>query len=793
MTDFTDVGISHELKLQSADVQELGNDDIIKGTWWFEDGKWEPQGIDRGPVYAMFRKGTDQDPDGYLNLFEIISTSTNAPLLVTDQGFIVKKDISAGGFVGSNQGELWLGSGRNDQVDVPKIVLGNSSVSRLQGGGPLDVPPIPSDNEFPAGENGQLFIYTPTSSLYKHNGSTWIYLGPTSNYAGYFDTLYIRKANAQDPAHLDLGDLTAHGDVYVNDLSPIPEQDWIDVHSKLRINGDLQLVNGHVVSSLNPSGSVALGSPTEPWAGVVATTTYTNNLAPISPATTINLSGVLSCSGVVHGGGSSGDAFKVGDDIYLVDVNEANTVCLQGAQTRTNAKIYFGSDKDTNLYRSAQDVLKTEDNFDALSLKIDGTEVINSDRAIKDTFILPANVDVRTSVLGRFENYLTYADKQFDVTVSANPTSGSTAYMFSTSPEASARWNSGISFPVVITIDFGTNVHYWKVFGINFIYSRLATNVKIEVYRSDIEDWETLLDVNNNTSQQVYVNAYRNWVQQIRYTISGINAGQTEIAIEELFGINYHYRGQGWVDRGGDTMWGQLKLADTGSSGGLRIGGDVSLYRDSAYTLRLQNNLIVEQNLWANTIATDNFSVGSGGDIVCNSVLGTSGTAGIKIGTSGTTELSLARDSTYTYITSHFKHLKISSGNSKNIYIDPATTGGGYIYIVDPSAILPLHANNVNIGTNISYFGSMWANYLRYHTNCQQFDTLDDLGLVKNYKSKKVDEVDVIDLEESLPFLLDEDGFKCPEKISGFLLGCVKQLVLRIEAMEAKLQEAKAN
>jgi len=65
--------------------------------------------------------------------------------------------------------------------------------------------------------------------------------------------------------------------------------------------------------------------------------------------------------------------------------------------------------------------------------------------------------------------------------------------------------------------------------------------------------------------------------------------------------------------------------------------------------------------------------------------------------------------------------------------------------------------------------------------------------LVKNYKSKKVDEVDVIDLEESLPFLLDTDGFKCPEKITGFLLGCVKQLVLRIEAMEAKSQEAQAS
>jgi hypothetical protein len=226
MTDFTDVGISHELKLQSANVQELGDDDIIKGIWWFEDGKWDPQGIDRGPVYAMFRKGTDQEPEEYLNLFEIISTSANAPLLVIDQGFIVKKDINAGGFVASNQGELWLGSGRADQVDIPKIILSTSSVSRVQGGGPLNVPAVPSGTQFPTGENGKVAIRTdswngnPANTLYKHNGTTWIPKGPTSNYGGYFDTLYLKKANASDPAHLDLGNLTAHGDVTVQKDNP---------------------------------------------------------------------------------------------------------------------------------------------------------------------------------------------------------------------------------------------------------------------------------------------------------------------------------------------------------------------------------------------------------------------------------------------------------------------------------------------------------------------------------------------------------------------------------------------
>lgn len=247
MTDFTDVGVSHELKLQSTNIPTLSNADIVKKIWWFEDGMWDPDGLDRGGVYAMFRAGTDEEPGVYLNLFEIISSSTGAALLATDEGLVVQKDISAGGFVCSNQGELWLGSGRNDQVDVPKIVLGNSGVSRLEGGGPLDVPEVPSGGQLPAGEDGQLFIYAPTSSLYKHNGITWVYQGPTSNYAGYFDTLYIRKANAQDPAHLDVGDINIHGHLGVGDT---------------------------VTSDLNPNPDLDLGNYNNPWASVVTSSLW---------------------------------------------------------------------------------------------------------------------------------------------------------------------------------------------------------------------------------------------------------------------------------------------------------------------------------------------------------------------------------------------------------------------------------------------------------------------------------------------------------------------------------------
>lgn len=53
----------------------------------------------------------------------LLTVEGASPLLATDVGFIVKKDITAGGFVGTNQGEVWIGHGRANESDLPKVVL----------------------------------------------------------------------------------------------------------------------------------------------------------------------------------------------------------------------------------------------------------------------------------------------------------------------------------------------------------------------------------------------------------------------------------------------------------------------------------------------------------------------------------------------------------------------------------------------------------------------------------------------------------------------------------------------
>lgn len=66
--------------------------------------------------------------------------------------------------------------------------------------------------------------------------------------------------------------------------------------------------------------------------------------------------------GAIKGAQSgSGLAFLVGDDAGIWDVSQADTLNIRGVQTPANGRITLGSAGDTNLYRSAADVLKTDD------------------------------------------------------------------------------------------------------------------------------------------------------------------------------------------------------------------------------------------------------------------------------------------------------------------------------------------------------------------------------------------------------------------------------------------------
>jgi hypothetical protein len=188
-----------------------------------------------------------------------------------------------------------------------------------------------------------------------------------------------------------------------------------------------------------------------------------------------------------------------------------------------------------------------------------------------------------------------------------------------------------------------------------------------------------------------------------------------------------------------------------GSTQGLYIG-DVHLYRHSAATALLQNNLLLDGYLY-----------------VAGSMYG--GTS-IIVGTGvGYENMSLYWDING-YLTCHDGNLILGA---EGLRVLPAQTT--YSFGGDTDRWL------------YGYF------YACYAYDFEEADSLDDLALAKNYKTKTVEvpdkkggtiEKSVID-PASLPFLNDGKGNWSLGAANGFLLGCIKQLVLRVEKLEGQL------
>lgn len=306
--------------------------ELMRRIWWFVDGHWDPydNGLNPGDSYLRLSNSAGT----YIaDVFEVICDSGNESydaLLATNRGLIVQKDIAAGGYISANQGELWLGSGREDQVDVPKIVLTQASTSRLTGGGPFSMQAVPSGTTFPTEEDGAVAIRTdswgvnPANTLYKYNG-TWEPMGPTSNYTGNFDTLYLRKFSSgttDQPAHLDLGNLTAHGDVSIHCPGHLT---WKIVSAT---NDHLQFITlGSLKADIDSYGSLWLAG----WLTVAGQTTFYDNVTLAASANIYKIDGA---------------ALKLGQD---TKVEHAGPVCFNVNSTNSgNVSMAFqtsGTDK----------------------------------------------------------------------------------------------------------------------------------------------------------------------------------------------------------------------------------------------------------------------------------------------------------------------------------------------------------------------------------------------------------------------------------------------------------------
>lgn len=238
------IGPENDLILQ-CNMKQLTRQEIVNAIYKWDNGNWAPEGL---PAFDTDSKIVFKDnAEGlYGHLFSIISTNDDPPekdpLVVTDLGLVVQKDIAAGGFISTNQGEIWIGHGRHTSTDPPRIILMHTS-------------PFYTDPEY--------------------------------------DTLYLTKFNTSIPANMNLDTLHCNLIAYNDGKTRLTRMD----------------------------------------------------------------EGVLAVQSLV------GETWFAGTlDASNVFVDHINSLSAQGI-TILDPTLYFGIDQDTNLYRSAANTLKTDDDF----------------------------------------------------------------------------------------------------------------------------------------------------------------------------------------------------------------------------------------------------------------------------------------------------------------------------------------------------------------------------------------------------------------------------------------------
>jgi len=158
---------------------------------------------------------------------------------------------------------------------------------------------------------------------------------------------------------------------------------------------------------------------------------------------------------------------------------------------------------------------------------------------------------------------------------------------------------------------------------------------------------------------------------------------------------------------------------------------------------------------------------------------------GLELGNSSTSGGVVYIDFHYGRNTTEDYNVRLINDSDCILTFQTRTTTGG---------ILPSSGGCYVLGTSSKDWSYVYANYLRYDVNCVQYDALDDLALVKNYKTKTIikndAETNVIDMVESFPFLIEENHI-AHEKLQGYLLGCLKALALKVESLESEIAELK--
>ncbi len=306
----------------------------------------------------------DQRSQNFANLFVVYQTDNNYisgdPLLVTDVGFWVKKDLAVGGEILSEQGLLVLGSGWTTSIYQGVTIAQSPPLIELM----FSTTPIPSGSSLPSASElksqpGQVFNYTPSigpKTLYIWTGplgtpaNNWN-VSEITDFSGYYDTLFLVMSDACSPANLDLGKLICHSAVepYSDNTSSVGTSTnmFQNMYTRSLIIGNNSLTPSEyltfsidstgvnlVMTSSQSYGSITpmqnktlnLGSSSNPWSNI-----YCQSLATSS----------ISTSGNIMVGGNLGVVGSITTTGPIVYLNASNSQPIIDFNNSTGGNLFW--------------------------------------------------------------------------------------------------------------------------------------------------------------------------------------------------------------------------------------------------------------------------------------------------------------------------------------------------------------------------------------------------------------------------------------------------------------------
>jgi hypothetical protein len=753
----------------------------------------------------------------------------DGPLLMTDRGLIVKKDLMAGGFLNSGQGTLWLNYGlvgRPTLSSAPAIQLMSSGVD------------YPSDTSFvtdPRGwEVGQLFHLTSDyywngrtypDGMYRWNGEDWI----KEDYTGKYDTLYLCQSSLLTPGHLDLGDLNVHGKLMLksaNSTFAVAAGDNFDPEHPQNP------FDTYLIPQNPTNGGLGLGTYAFPFKWVDATRVFTDEVVALSGGS-IKFSFNSSAS-------ARSNSLRMQADTIEASALDEDT--LVSAVVIDNDEVAGLKQKHLNglvdeWYSDDEETLKatvdgSTGNITAAGLTVSGNTNIagyakfNNDAklvwvntstlAVQDASGVTANggLDVGSVFVNSLQplNSGSPAGININCPLSIGGSRGSSSQVLTSSGSGSAPtwqnipvWNGGI---VTNNITINKNAGVLKFTG-NYPYI----------------EW---LD------SQWGASAY---LQSGVTSVGGV--GGNYLLLQLPSGKNFG------VSTGGSLTLALDSAGNLTPSGALNLsvnkwiqwGNDTRLYQSDSGVIKVQQlvggnwdlGTLDASNIYVDHIAPASgeslYFLGAPSNFELNWVNSSPVACRLFFGDGSGWQLNFARGNSSTYSdlftfldtgalcfktngqvrlynsANSVLQVQNSSGglgtlDVSSLFVDylNAASQGGIIYLY--SSINPTSANVYNLGNSGAYYGSIWANYLKYHTEHSAFDSLDDLALVKAYTTKIVTKKNPITLQEytekvidpvSISFLQDENGFYDPSRSIGFVLGCSKALAKKDDEQDDTL------